>query len=86
MFFRELILVGLLTSLMVTMILYVTIGDISVIERMDVKHPSMIKQPKLRGAVEIKMNSDVNPLKYFVCDDQSSKTAIENDDFCDCRE
>jgi hypothetical protein len=86
MFFRELILVGLLTSLMLTVVLYITIGDFPAVESAEGRsfpHSHTNKSPQLRGVVEID-NTERMVVKYFTCNDQSSTTAVENDNFCDC--
>jgi hypothetical protein len=73
--------VGILTSLLVTIALYVL-----TIQHLEHDSPSIPhKNPQhqqLRGVVVALMNP---PQKnYFVCLDGSSSTAIESDEYCDC--
>jgi protein kinase C substrate 80K-H len=77
-FLKELILVGLLVSLSVTVILYVT--TIHIVENSsDLFHnPS---RQHLRG----NLVEDVHEkLKYFRCESGEDIRAIENDNYCDC--
>lgn len=72
---KVLILVGLLTSLLVTVALYVL-----TIQRLEHSVGQTPPHQKLRGVIE-----ESRPVKfYFKCHDRSSLIAIENDDFCDC--
>ena len=82
MFVKGLILVGLLTSLLVTMVLYVTIGH-HIPTGMG-GSPALLRSKSqflLRGTGAIDVSTKDAP---FRCQDGSNKRAIENDDYCDC--
>jgi hypothetical protein len=80
---KEVILVGILTSLLVTIALYVL-----TIQHLEHDSPSVPHQnsqhQQLRGVVVEALKSRKNSQHYFVCLDGSSSTAIENDEYCDC--
>lgn len=81
---KEIILIGILTSLLITIVLYVlTIqhydqNNLTTLNIIRIKNNNNSHQ-QLRGVVinEKKFN-------YFQCIDGSSKIAIENDEYCDC--
>lgn len=84
---KEVILVGLLTSLLVTIALYVmTIQHLdqnlststTTITTTRIKNNHSHQQ--LRGIVI----EEKKRIEYFICLDKSSNNAIENDDYCDC--
>lgn len=90
MFIRELILVGLLTSLLLTVVLYIFIGDDdSSAGNSDFTSSSQFivskKQTQLRGSADILLPTS-NSFKNFICNDRSNSKAIENDNFCDCKD
>ena len=93
MLVRVLILVGLLTSILVTMFLYITIGDYHI--PTDTYSPSYAEsksQLQLRGPtlsqseaqLQLRAIDNVSVGTPFRCRDGSNLIATENDDYCDC--
>jgi protein kinase C substrate 80K-H len=77
---KEVILVGILTSLLVTIALYVL-----TIQHLEHKTLAMIHQyppHQLRGVVVLQVTEKNQ--SYFSCLDGSSSKAIANDEYCDC--
>lgn len=73
---KVLILVGILTSLVLTVALYVL-----TVHHLEHEIHQNRSHQKLRGAI---LEAAHQTKSYFQCADKSSSTAIENDDFCDC--
>jgi hypothetical protein len=78
---KEVILVGILTSLLVTIALYVL-----TIQHLEHNTPAINRQKiphqQLRGVVILEDTEKIQ--NYFVCSDGSSSAAIANDEYCDC--